>query len=116
MSIRQGSGTDFARERDAVAAITVFDRFEIAVVTSISAWDSGGMRRRSPSPRCGVESHGGICRQVLGMRKELGIIVESHVLIGTSPVLSARITQSGSRAVIVLPPNRSRSVSLPLEE
>jgi len=28
---------------------------EIAVVTSISAWDSGGMRRRSPSPLGAVE-------------------------------------------------------------
>jgi hypothetical protein len=54
--------------------------------------------------------------RVLGMRKELGIIVESHVLIGTSQVLLARISQSGSRAGTVWPPNRSRSVSPPLEE
>jgi hypothetical protein len=52
----------------------------------------------------------------LRMRKELGIIVESHVLIGTSPGLTARITQSGSQAGTVLLPNRNRSVSLPLEE
>jgi hypothetical protein len=66
--MRQGSGTDLVRERDAVAAMTVLERFEIAVVTSISAWDSGGMRRRSPSPRGGVESHGEICRE--GTRNE----------------------------------------------
>jgi hypothetical protein len=59
----QGSGTNLARERDAVAAMTVLDKFEIAVVTSISVWDSGGMSRRSPSPRGGVESQCGICRQ-----------------------------------------------------
>lgn len=53
--------------------------------------------------------------RVLGMRKELGIIVEPDVLIGTSPVLAARISQSGSRVGTVLPPNRSRSVSPPLE-
>jgi hypothetical protein len=66
--MRQVLGTDLARERDAVAAMTVLDRFEIAVVTSISVWDSGGMSRRSPSPRGGVESHAGICRQ--GTRNE----------------------------------------------
>lgn len=59
-TMRQVSGTDLARERDAVAAMTVLDRFEIAVVTSISAWDSGGMRRWSPPIQGRVESHGGI--------------------------------------------------------
>ena len=95
-----------------MAAITVLDRFEIAVVTSISAWDSGGMRRRSPS-QSGVESHGGICRQSTAGEK-LGIIVESHVLIGTCQGPTARISQLESRAGTVLPPSRSRSVSLPL--
>lgn len=60
--MRQGSGKNLARERDAVAAMTVLDKFEIAVVTSISAWDSGGIRRWSPSQLGRVESHGGIYR------------------------------------------------------
>jgi len=57
------SGRDFnlANERDAVAAMTVLERFEIAAVTSISAWDPGGTRRRSR--RGGVGSQGGICRE-----------------------------------------------------
>ena len=58
-STRSGPGTDLANERDAVAAITVLERFEIAAVTSISAWDPGGTRRRSHSG--GIESQGGIC-------------------------------------------------------
>jgi hypothetical protein len=113
--MRPGSGTDLARERDAVAAMTVLDRFEIAVITSISAWDSGGMRRWSPSPLGGAESHAGICRQGTAGEK-LGNITEPHVLIETYPNLTARITQSGSRVGTALPPIRSRSVSLPLEE
>ena len=112
--MRQGSGTDLARERDAVAAITVLERFEIAVVTSISAWDSGGMRRVSPS-LSGVESHGGICRQSTASEKPR-IIVESHVRIGTCPDLMARISQLETRVGTALPPNRNRLVSLPLEE
>ena len=99
-----------------MAAITVLERFEIAVVTSISAWDSGGMRRRSPS-LSGVESHGGICRQSTANEQPRIICrVESHVLIGTYPDLVARISQSENRAGTALPPNRSRSISLPLEE
>jgi hypothetical protein len=113
--MRRGSGADLARERDAVAAMTVLDKFEIAVITSSSAWDSGGMRRRSPSPLGGVESHDGICRQGTASEK-LGSIVGSHVLIETFPNLTARINQSESRAGTASPPIRSRSVSLPLEE
>jgi hypothetical protein len=48
--------------------------------------------------------------------EKLRIIVGSHVLIGTYPDLTARISQSESREGTALPPSRSRSVSLPLEE
>ena len=99
-----------------MAAMTVLDKFEIAVVTSSSAWHSGGMRRRSLSALGGVESHSGICRQGAKSEKKLGIIIESHVLIGTFPLLTAHISQSGSRAATVSPPSHSRPVSLPPEE
>lgn len=72
-SLQSGSGksphktelvcTDLANERDAVLAMTVLERFEIAVVTSISACASGGMRRESLSPLGGVESHTGTWRR-----------------------------------------------------
>lgn len=39
--------TYFAREREAVLAITAFDKLEIAVNTSISGCDEGGVRRMS---------------------------------------------------------------------
>lgn len=55
--------TDLASDRDAVLAMTVLERFEMAVVTSISACDSGGTRRKSRSPLGGVESHSGIWRR-----------------------------------------------------
>ena len=63
MFTKRRQHTDLASERDAVLAMTVLERFEMAVVTSISACDSGGMRRKSLSPLGGVESHGGIWRK-----------------------------------------------------
>jgi len=50
-----------ANDREAVFAITVLDKLEIAVKTSSSACDAGGMRcSESPSPRA-AGSQRGIC-------------------------------------------------------
>lgn len=61
ITVRQ---TYFAKDRDAALAMTVFPRFWIAVITSISVCSVGGIRCVSLPSETGAGSQGGICYSV----------------------------------------------------